>query len=224
MIHPDEEQLVDAFYQGLPADLKSHLEACTECGQLYRGICETMLAADESTVPERGSGYGAEVWARLAPQLPPGKARIGWARWWFLAPATTALLAAVFVAGMLTEHKRTVEQQPDRTNERVLYLSLSEHLDEAQAMLTELAHDANPDDRKRARDLITQNRILRQRTLRVGDTSDAALLDDLERVLVEAANSDAQSEAFLRQRVEDGNLLFRVRISSSDARVKGEKL
>jgi hypothetical protein len=105
-----------------------------------------------------------------------------------------------------------------------LYLTLSEHLEQAQVVLTELAHSATADERQLARDLITQNRILRQRTLHAGDAKDAALLDDLERVLVEAANSDAQSEALLRRRVEDGNLLFRVRISSSAARMKGEKL
>lgn len=228
MIHPDEETLVNAFYEGPAADVKLHLEGCPDCQHLYLRICETLAAATQAetqaSIPERGPGYGAEVWARVLPQLPLQKPRAPWFRWWLFAPASAALLAMVFAAGMLTEHKRSVATLPDRTNERVLYLTLSEHLDQAQVMLTELAHAAGPDQRQRARDLITQNRILRQRTLHAGDARDAALLDDLERVLVEAANSDAQSEALLRQRMEDGNLLFRVRISSSDARLKGEKL
>jgi hypothetical protein len=228
MMHPDEEALVDAFYEGPADELKMHLDACPDCECLYRSICETLAAATQAetqaSVPERGPGYGAEVWARVLPRLPLVKTKAMWSRWWLFAPASAALLAMVFAAGMLTEHKRTIATLPDRTSERVLYLTLSEHLDQAQVMLTELAHAAAPDQRQRARDLITQNRILRQRTLHAGDTRDAALLDDLERVLVEAANSDAQSEAMLRQRMEDGNLLFRVRISSSDARLKGEKL
>ena len=224
MMHPSEEELVDALYQGPAEDLRLHLETCPECGQLYASIRETLEAASEERVPQRGPGYGAEVWARLLPQLPLEKPKPRRSRWWLAAPASAALLAIVFVAGMLTEHKRTDAARPDKTNERVLYLTLSEHLDQAQVMLTELAHETTPDERQRARDLITQNRILRQRTRRAGDAADAALLDDLERVLVQVANSDSQSEALLRQRMEDENLLFRVRISSSDARMKGDKL
>lgn len=229
MNHLSEEQLVEGYYDGLAPALQSHLAYCSECESLSRSIAEMLASANELTVPERGPGYGGEVWARVLPHLPLQKSKASAFRMWLLGTATAALLVFVFVAGMFTEHKRVpVPPAPDKTNQRVLYLSLSDYLDRAQITLTELAHVADPEEQRRARDLLVQNRILKQRTLQQGDTADAALLDDLERVLVQVAHSDAASDPddldALRRRINKGNLLFRVRIGSSDARLKGEKL
>lgn len=229
MSHLNEEQLVEAYYEGLPPVLRQHLDLCAECQALRRSIAETLVSADELTVPERGPGYGAEVWARVLPRLPLQKPAPALLRVWLPRTALASVLALMFVAGLLTEHKRNqVAPIQSKTNERVLYLTLSDHLEQAQITLTELAHSVAPEERQRARDLLTQNRILRQRTLRHGDVADAALLDDLERILVEVANGNGDSQPddleTVRRRIKSGNLLFRVRIGSSDARLKGENL
>lgn len=231
--HPSEEELVAGFYEGVPASIRLHLNGCAECDSLARHICETLAAASEAALPERGKAYGSEVWARLSPQLPSQTPPRRGLNWWLWAPASAVFLALVFSAGMFTEHRLVAppvhpKVSDDTTSKRVLYLALSDHLDQAQAVLTELAH-ARPAfsqldlERVRARDLITQNRLLQQRIASAGDSTDSAVLDDLERVLLQVANSDTNLEA-VQQRMEAGNLLFRVRIRSTDARTKGGKL
>ena len=75
---------------------------------------------------------------------------------------------------------------------------------------------------------MNENRLLRQSALHMGDTYHAALLDDLERVLLDIANSPADLPAddlgVLQRRIESQGLLFKVRVTSSDAREKGQKL
>jgi hypothetical protein len=61
-----------------------------------------------------------------------------------------------------------------------------------------------------------------------GDAVHAALLEDLERVLLDIANSPSEISpnnlVALQQRIEDQSLLFKVRITSADARRKGQLL
>ena len=81
---------------------------------------------------------------------------------------------------------------------------------------------------ERARDLLSENRLLRETAAHDGDLTHASLLDDLERVLLDVANSPAEMSSedllALQQRMEHDSLLFKVRITSIDARHKGQKL
>ncbi len=69
---------------------------------------------------------------------------------------------------------------------------------------------------------------LRQTAARAGDASQAALLDELERVLLDIANSPSNISSgdleTLQRRIESEGLLFKVRITSTDVREKGQKL
>lgn len=232
MSHLEEEQLMDAYYDELDPKLREHLGECTECRSSFERLKELLDSVRGYPIPERGDSYGQEVWARLLPQLPAPKQRHSWFRWWTLAPALAALIVAVFVAGMLTEQRRQLGFST-KTRERVLLMAMSDHLDRAQIVLTEVlnANPANTDaasERERARDLVEENRLLRQSALRLGDRADAALLDDLERVLLDLANRPAAASGndleVLQHRIESDGLLFKVRISSTDAREKGQKL
>jgi hypothetical protein len=111
MTHPNEEELIEDYYAGLSSELKVHLDACSECACLYRNICETLDSvsdsASETPLPERDEAYGARVWARLQPHLPPGNSKLRRVSRWLLVPALAALLALVFAAGMWTERVRT---------------------------------------------------------------------------------------------------------------------
>lgn len=232
MNHATEQQLVDAYYDhGGP--VRQHLDECPECSAAFERLKDHLDAVRELPVPHRGPGYGGEVWTRLLPHLPPARKRRVWFRSWFLAPAFAALLAIAFIAGMLTQRRVQVAGTPEKARERVLLMAMSRHLERSEIVLSEIAN-ANPrridfaEERDLAGELLNDNRLLRQTAARSGDAIDASLLDELERVLLDIANSPANMSAgdleALQTRIDNEGLLFKVRITSSDARSRGQKL
>lgn len=232
MNHLQEEQLMDAYYDEGDAKLRKHLAECEECRSNFERFKESLVSLREYPVPERGDSYGREVWARLAPQLPTRKQHWPRLRWWALGPALAGLVAVAFLAGMLTQEKRQVGFSA-KARERVLLMAMSEHLERSQIVLTEVLNAAPTSvdltsERERSRDLVNENRLLRQAAVHRGDGAYAALLDDLERVLLDVANSptDLPPGEFetLQRRIENEGLLFKVRITSTDARERGQRL
>jgi hypothetical protein len=111
----------------------------------------------------------------------------------------------------------------------VLLVAVGDHLDRSQMVLAELSNA--PDgkgqidisgERQIAQDLLDDNRLYRQTAHSTGDTAVASVLDDLERVLLEVANSPSEvsPEQFdqLRQEIRDRGLVFKVRIVGSQVR------
>lgn len=148
-------------------------------------------------------------------------------------PAFAALLVIAFVSGRLMERGSRPAGISDKARERVLLISLSDHLEQSQIVLANVAN-ASPgsaglsDERDRAHELLGANRLLRQAALRLNDFADAALLDELERVLLDVANSPIRSSPAdleqVQQRIEHEGLLFRVRVTSTASRERGQKL
>lgn len=232
MNHASEEQLVDAYY-GNAAEMRAHLNECPECRATFERLKEHLDSMRDYPAPERGPSYGGEVWSRLLPHLPPARRRRVWFRWWTLAPVLATILLIAFVAGMLTERRVQFAGTPEKARERVLLIAMSRHLERSQIVLSEIANGnaASIDfsaERERARDLLDDNRLLRQSAARNGDAIDASLLDELERVLLDVANSPAEMTAgdltALQSRIDNEGLLFKVRITSSGDRFKGQKL
>ncbi len=219
MKHLSEEELVDAYYGEKP----EHLAECEECRALFEQQREVLDSLRDSPVPERGAGYGGEVWTRLLPELPKPKSK-RWA-WLFMVPAFASLLVVAFLVG------RSSKEQPipEKARERVLLLSMSEHLERSQIVLAEVENTGDlTEERDRARELVGANRLLRETAERLGDHKDAAVLEDLEHVLLEVANAPdqptAQETARIQQHMASNEMLFKVRILSTDARDRGLKL
>jgi len=232
MNHLSEEQLVDAYYDR-SGKMRAHLNECPECRAAYERLEEQLDGMRDYGAPARGSSYGSEVWTRLLPHLPPApKQRAGW-RWWRVAPVLATLLVVAFVAGMLTQRRTQEAGNSERARERLLLMAMSRHLERSQIMLSEIANGNPrsidlPEERERARDLLNDNRLLRQTAARSGDAVDASLLEELERVLLDVANSPAditpRDFEALQSRIDNEGLLFKVRITSSDVRFRGQKL
>jgi hypothetical protein len=233
MTHLNEEQITLAYYEELDPALRSHLDDCAECRAEFDRLKRMLDALRDIPVPERAASYGGEVWARLLPQLPAEKPRRSWLRWWAVAPAIATIAGAAFIAGILVQQHRAPVGISAKARERVLLIAMGDHLDRSQMVLAELVN-AGPgtadlgDERDRARDLVAENRLLRQTATRTGDLSDAALLDELERTLLDIANGPANPSPadieMLQQRIENEGLLFKVRIVSSNVRQKGQQL
>jgi hypothetical protein len=231
MNHLQEHELLDAYYGELAGSGQKHLTECPECRAGLAQLRDLLDGIREFPVPERGEGYGREVWARLQPRL-DRPARINWPSWRLLAPAFALLLLVAFFGGMLTQRQRQAGISP-QDRERIFLLAMSDHLERSQIALTQLLNGtpATTDlnlERARARDLLDENRLLRETASRDGDHVHAALLDDLERVLLDVANSGPKHAPrdldALRRRVDNEGLLFKIRIASANTREKEQKL
>jgi hypothetical protein len=113
---------------------------------------------------------------------------------------------------------------------RILAISLADHLDRAEMLMTEIsnASDDEPVDRARAQDLVDEGRLMRQTLARGGETATVAMLDQVERFMLEVANApdqaDPQLMRELRERIASDSLLFKVRIIESNLRTEGQRI
>ncbi len=225
--HLSDEQLLDAYY----GEQSAHLDRCPECQARFSFLSELLRIIRDQPVPERTHLYGQAVWAKLQPQLP--LARRPWTSFprWSATSVAALLLAAFFVAGMLTEHRRT---HLEPTNgDRVRLTALSDHLDRTEILLTELLNHSPDqaslrDQQEAARELLGENRILRLSAARHHRPAQASLLGELERTLLDVANSpvttDTQSFNDIREQIEANSLLFKVRVVTQNIKLKGQTL
>lgn len=234
MNHLSPQQLTDAYYGETDPAMREHLKQCSQCAGEYRLLEELLRTVRHMPVPEPEADYENRVWTRLLPQLPQRKSLSSLLfRPWILAPALVAGLAIAFLAGMLTQQHRHPFGISEHARERVLIISLSDHLDRSQVLLTEFLN-APPEalnfeeERSRARDLLEENRLLRQASAKAGETAHSATLSDLERVLLDLANSppdlSRDDVQVLRNRIREDGLLFKVRVTGADLRHEGQRL
>jgi hypothetical protein len=243
--HLAEEEMVMHYYGEAddPARAGAHLAECEACRRRFEQASKALQAVTSVDVPERDAAYGARVWARLQPRLEAERRR---QRWWApLAAAMTwprlamggaaaALLVAAFVAGRssVTPTSPSEPQQAaapsDAARERVLLAAIGSHLDRSRVVLTEIAHrngggaaDISP-EQATAADLIAANRLYRQAAVRNGDAAVAAVLEDLERMLLEIAGSPSPAShddlVRWREQIQTKGLLFKVTVMGSRVR------
>jgi hypothetical protein len=148
--------------------------------------------------------------------------------------AVAALLVAAFVAGRTSVQPLPqpgadlAEVASDAARERVLLAAVGSHLDRSRVVLTEIAHrngGASADishEQATASDLVAANRLYRMAAGRNGDTAVAAVLEDLERMLVEIASSPSQAShadlARWRDQIDTKGLLFKVTVMGARVR------
>ena len=197
-------------------------------------------------VPEPPEGFERVMWARVSQAIArePRPARV-WS-WRPLVPAgvLAAAIVAVALAGRAGVRQETgtfVEGETEdatvaarnmRQDERVLFTALDEHFQQAEALLVEVRNAPDRDslaaERVAADDLVSAGRLYRQSAESSGHAQLARMLDDLEPVLVEVARSpvriDREDRQWLRTRIDDDNLLFKVRAITTDLRERSEKI
>jgi hypothetical protein len=239
MTHLNDDDLVLLHYgEDAGAEAKAHLEACPDCGERLRRLGETLALAGPPETPEPDAGFEAHVWARLQPRLAArqerGRVELAWRRFWPRGAGLAALAAALLVAFLLGREfpSRPLPLSPE-VRERVLLVAVDEHLERSRMVLVEIANapGGEPLDvslqRAFAGELVSANRLYRQSAVRSGEAGLAAVLDELERVLVEvAAGPEALGPgdlAELQRRIESRGLLFKCRVIQSHVREREAK-
>ena len=254
MKHLSEEQLI-AYQDGERAGrdaAAAHINSCDECKAELSRLEEMLTAYQALPVPDPGEDYGRRVWQQIAPRLAEKRSH-----WWqmFVEPRrltaaglVAALLLVAFLAGRVSKRSTpaggeaipTATADAAQVRERVLLLAVGEHLGRSEMVLMEIANAAPEtasvkqvnlsSQRRRAEELLDENRLYRQTALQEGDTGIANVLDELERVLLDVAHSPgnvtpAQFKS-IRQRIDDDGLLFKVRVLTQEIerREKTEKL
>jgi hypothetical protein len=237
MNHLNEEEMILKHYNELrDAALEAHLADCAECRAELQRLSAALARVPQIKVPELPDSYEAKVWANLRDQLP--ERRQGWfaemlrPRQWAVAGAMAALVVVAFVAGRYVERGggNNAGQNPvtisDAGRDRIVSVSLDHHLERTQILLVEvLTSDSKgkgdfTDKQETARDLLDSNRLYRtSNTKTAKDPAVQHTLDELERVLVEIANSpqDVSRDDIdrLQRSIEQQGLLFKVRVIDS---------
>src|SRR5512139_2187490 len=143
------------------------------------------------------------------------------------APVPSSAPVAV-QAPAATETPAAAAARGEAARDRILLVAIGDHLERSQMALVELVNSQPEgevdisDEQRRARELVSSNRLYRQTALREGEAVVASVLDDLERVLLEVAHSPSKlsSTEFdaVRQRIESQGIIFKVRVVESNVR------
>ena len=112
--------------------------------------------------------------------------------------------------------------------------ALAAHLDRSQRVLLEVMNRPPAremdlrEEQSRAADLVASSRLYRQAATAAGDQDVAAVLEDLERVLMEIARSSPMlsRDEFeeLRRRIEAQGIVFKVRVTDSNLQARSALL
>ncbi len=233
-IHPSEEQLVLHYYgdDDDHAVVARHLSSCTECSVLYARLTGLLGAVKSSEMPEPLHGFEERIWKKVHERIIESQRPrlfVFPVRQWIYAMGITAAIALAFFAGRFTPRDEPpvfAQNSPEVARARILLITVADHLERSQLMLLELINADTAGgvefDRGRAAGLVADNRLFRQAASRDGDAATAAVLADLERVLMEIENSPDSAGTdelrILRAAIEDKGLLLRVRVVGSQAR------
>ena len=160
-----------------------------------------------------------------------------------LAAAAAVLVVAAFMAGQRfrpgpsnavsavipvssTDHATPASQADASASKRILLTSVADHLDRSERVLTDIINTAGPGDISQeqswAEDLLTTSRLYRQDAVAAGEPSVAAVLDELERNLLEIVHSPSRISSDdleqIRRRLDAAALLFKVRVLGDELR------
>ncbi|MBI2214762.1 MAG: hypothetical protein HYU52_14040 [Acidobacteria bacterium] len=237
MTHLTEQQRVLARYcEPLGSELASHLASCEECRTAMDDLGRTLDSIDDPG-PELPADYEEVLWNRLRWKL--ANRRRTRDRW--LATAAALVLLSIGVlAGRLFQSSRNVETaqapgsaRPTHTSPQATLATaaVTGQVERTERLLVEVSNlDSGTGDLRHetraAERLLATNRVYRAVARDAGATELAALLEDIEPILIELAHGgsdlDASELEVLQQRIESRQLLFKLRVFSSSLRAESD--
>jgi hypothetical protein len=227
--HLEEDDLILRYYGEDDGAGAPHLAECTACAAAYAALAADLDAIRPEDVAADGL-LASRLWTRVDRALPAPRRSVA-ATWTAGLAAAAAILLAFWLGRTSAPPVAPApERSAEEVRERILLVAVGDHLERAQTVLLEIVNapegaavDLSASQRS-AQDLASANRLYRQAAVRADEPGVASVLDELERVLVEVAHSEAplssSSLDHLRRRIESKGLLFRVRVIGSQVREK----
>jgi len=237
-----EEDLILYYYGEAtePEEIEGQLESSSELREQYAALCLILDAVEEIPIPERSPAYGSRIWHRIAPHI-EGQGRSVWSwqwlrpsRQWALAATLILLLVTAFLVGRWVPGPEAPQTAGLSTHgrDRILLMTVADHLERSEMLLLELVNTQENGDvdlsveRQLASELGGQSRLYRQAAQQAGKSDLAVVLAQLETVLVELSNGPqtvlSADLGELRVRLDEGDVLFKVRVLGSRIRQEVE--
>jgi hypothetical protein len=222
------------------AELDAALAADPALAARRRALDRTLDAASAAALPEPSADLGERMWARVAPRLGPQQPPQRLRPWLALAAAAgIAAVGIVLWSGRLPSSIGPVTPSLAATTtdaiaftpaarERVLLTRVAHHLDGSQRLFASVSNGEGSradlaETKAWAQRALAANRVYRNAAAGAGEKRMVALLDAMEPLLIEIANAPETLTpgelAFLQQRIDDADLLFRLR--SAQKRIEG---
>ena len=244
--HSDDELLLEYYGEAAPSP---HLVTCEECAARYRHL-RTTLDSVTLEPPDRSEHYGLEVWQAIRHRLPARES------WWqstlglrpvLATAAAIVLLLTGFAAGRFwpSDAQRApqvasaddVVPTPaftageDEARRRVVLWTITDHFDRSDRVLAEIMNAPEPNDliaeRQSARDLVAASRLYRQNAVVINELAVAAVLEEVERVLLDVVHQPSTATAAdlneIRRRIESASLLFKLRVMANELQQRLEE-
>ncbi len=134
-------------------------------------------------------------------------------------------IAASFMSGRIFEHQEIMDNPQemiasldDEARNKILLQSVSVHLERTSRLMTTVKVSDQPtlvaDEQQWAQQLLTSNRIFKVAARQAQQWRIVTLLEELEPLLIEMANSDSMditSRSQISQRIDDNGLVFKTR-------------
>jgi hypothetical protein len=238
MKHFSEDELVAyQLHEGSNEDvLRKHLEGCQECAALSESIAETLRVFSAEPVPQPDLERN---WQRLRGNLSVLSTErhhgFGVFQWRWTWPALGfALAMLVLMAGVGLHLHRGVRARSNIAinghgplTTQPANPAIADHLDAAERLLTEVNNSQGSLDettREQAHGLLLKNAVYIHSARDSGDVAEAAVLENLGRVLTTLDNEPPTPHSAWRLRLEmnTSGLLLDIRIlRQNDDRPQG---
>lgn len=225
--------------------LEDHLAGCTDCSSRYAALRQTRAVVSHRELPTADDEALKGFWDRLEPWLVPPVAKPGWKKWlenfpvagWPARPAFAAAAAMLLVATGIFIGRINLDSlggDGHTVSAAVIDASLvadfdaefSAYLERTKLVLLGLENLPSDeveslDDlsihRHISQELLLQGRSLRGNVVMRSNQSLNLLIDDIERILLQLANSEDDDVdltiQIIRAGMEQNALLFNITIT-----------
>jgi len=222
-----DDELILFFYgeHEAPEEIERELASDAALARRYEALRAELGALRAIDAPDARPGLEGRIWARVAPELARRPAPSPWLRWAAIGSALAAVAIGAFLAGRHVQPpptesvlRETLRSLPAEARDRVLAAALADHLDSSERLLLEVKNgDGSLEEERRfAEALLGANRLYRRAAERAGQKRVAAVLAEIEPLLAQLANAPGENRATARERIEGGDLLFKVRVTRSN--------